>query len=285
MKPCPAAHRRPAWPLLGLWFYLGLFPLLPARSADRFTASWTNNLLTLAHPRLPGGSIPVYYLEAFLRSGANQRDWRQSVLRHTTALVAADPKGRWLKFRTQVDPSVEVLHEVRARADEVEFRFSLHNRATQPVDLQWFQPACIRVDAFTGRDQASFVDRSFIYTRGGRTWLRDTARTTPARYLGGQVFPMPGIPDAEANPRPIAGERPVHGLIGCVSADDRWVLATASDRTHELFEGVYVCLHSDPHVGGLQPGERRTVRAKLYFLPNDPDRLLARYRRDFPHGR
>ena len=259
------------------------YPAVDLRAGDRFTVGWTNNLLTLSHPRLPGGPVSVFYLEAFLRSGANQQDWRESVLPHKTVLTEADPKGRWLRFRSTVQPQVTVLHEVRAGTDAVEFRFLLHNQATQAVDLQWFQPACIRVAGFTGRDQQSFVDRSFIFTEHGRTWLRDTGRTVPARYLGGQVFPMPGVADVEANPRPIAQTRPVNGLIGCVSADDRWILATASDRTHELFEGVYVCLHSDPHVGGLQPGEQRVVRAKIYFMPNDPKRLLARYRRDFPH--
>ena len=60
--------------------------------------------------------------------------------------------------------------------------------------------------------------------------------------------------------------------------------ATASDRTHELFEGVYVCLHSDPSIGGLKPGETRRIRQKLYVLPNDPDRLLERYRLDLPES-
>ena len=254
-------------------------------AADRFAVSWTNNLLTLRHPKLPGGPVSVFYLEAFLRTGANQRDWRQSVLPHQTRLVASDRKGRWLKFRTEVQPHVEVWHEVRARRDEVEFDFTFHNRDTQPVDLQWFQPACIRVAGFTGRDQQSFIDRSFIYTAEGRTWLRDTDRTIDALYRGGQVFPMPGIEAIEANPRPLARKRPVNGLVGCVSADDQWILATASDRTHELFEGVYVCLHSDPHLGGLKAGERRKVRAKVYFVPNQPARLLARYRHDFPAGK
>lgn len=89
---------------------------------------------------------------------------------------------------------------------------------------------------------------------------------------------------ADANPRPVCQESPVNGLIGCVSADDRWILATASDRTHELFEGVYVCLHSDPHVGGLKARELKRFRQKIYLLPNDPKALLERYRRDFPES-
>ncbi len=93
---------------------------------------------------------------------------------------------------------------------------------------------------------------------------------------------MPGISTNDANPRPISLDRPANGLIGCFSADGKQVLATASDRTHELFEGVYVCLHSDPHVGGLKAGERKQIRAKLYLMTNDIPALLRRYATDFP---
>ena len=53
------------------------------------------------------------------------------------------------------------------------------------------------------------------------------------------------------------------------------------DKTHELFEGIYVCLHSDPHVGGLQPHETKKIRAKIYLMENDVEELLRRYHRDF----
>jgi hypothetical protein len=48
-----------------------------------------------------------------------------------------------------------------------------------------------------------------------------------------------------------------------------------------LFEGVYVCLHSDPYVGGLKPGETKKIRAKIYLLPNNVPELVRRYHRDF----
>jgi hypothetical protein len=73
-----------------------------------------------------------------------------------------------------------------------------------------------------------------------------------------------------------------NGLIGCFSVDDRWLLVIASDRTFELFEDVYVCLHSDPLIGELKPGENKRLRQRLYLLPNDPAALLRRYRQDFP---
>jgi hypothetical protein len=49
-----------------------------------------------------------------------------------------------------------------------------------------------------------------------------------------------------------------------------------------LFEGVYVCLHSDPRIDGLKAGETKMIRAKLYVLPNDVPALLRRYEKDFP---
>ena len=96
------------------------------------------------------------------------------------------------------------------------------------------------------------------------------------------MFLPPGIRAADANPRPLARRRVSNGLIGCYSGDDRWLLALASDRTFELFEGVYVCLHSDPLIDGLKPGETKRLRQRLYLLPNDTQSLHQAYRRDFP---
>ncbi len=75
---------------------------------------------------------------------------------------------------------------------------------------------------------------------------------------------------------------PSNGLIGCVSADGRELLASAWEPYQELFQGVYVCLHSDFRIGGLAPGGSKTIRGKIYLMPADIPALLERYRRDFP---
>ena len=186
-----------------------------------------------------------------------------------------------MQFHTRFEPGVEVSHEVRAGQDEVEFVFKLTNTGEAAVDLNWFQPACIRVARFTGRQQSNYTARSFIFTERGLTTLDQTKRTEEAVYRGGQVYVPKGINLADVNPRPLCGDAPVNGLIGCFSADDQWLMATASDSTHELFEGIFVCLHSDPHLGGLAPGETKRVRSKLYLMKNDMKALLKRYRRDF----
>jgi hypothetical protein len=250
-----------------------------AASSAALSLGWTNNLLTISGPELPGGKLDIWYLEAFCRKGATDRDWNKTVLPHKTKLVSAEPHR--LVLLTTVEPNVEMRHEIRARSDEVEFQFELKNHGDQAVDLDWFEPACIRVDRFTGLDQSNYIAKSFIFTDRGLTTMDKTRRREEALYRGGQVYVPKGIDLKDVNPRPISPDQPVNGLIGCFSADNKYLLATASDSTHQLFQGVYVCLHSDPHVGGLAAGQTRRFRAKLYFLKNDPDELLKRYRKDF----
>jgi hypothetical protein len=262
---------------------LALAPFLPSLStsgAEGLSLSWTNNMLTISSSHLPGGSVDVWYLEAFCRSGSTRRDWRQTTIPHQTELLAADKKGKRLQLRTQVEPGVVVMHEIRAGRDEVDFHLEVKNQAAQAVDVQWFQP-CLRVARFTGRQQSNYIDRSFIFTPTGLTTLDKTRRTEEAVYRGGQVYVPAGINLNDVNPRPISLDQPANGLIGCFSADGQWLLAMAWDQTQELFQGVIVCLHNDPRIGGLKAGEVKRLRGKIYFLKNDPAALLRRYHRDF----
>lgn len=252
-------------------------------SAHALEISWTNNLLTATGTNLPGGKLEIWYLEAFCRTGAHHRNWGQTTLPHKTTLLTNE-NNRVLRFRTTVQPEIEVNHVVTASADELDIRFTMENRGKENVDVQWFQPACIRVAKFADAAQSNYTAKSFIFTERGLTLLDNTRRTEEALYRGGQVYVMPGVNTNDANPRPLCLDRPTNGLIGCFSADGKQLLATASDKTHELFEGVYVCLHSDPRIDGLKAGETKTIRAKLYVLPNDVPSLLRRYERDFPSG-
>jgi len=269
-----------------LFLLLGLASQSRTVGADSPTTrlSWTNNLLIVRDPRLPGGSLEVFYLEAFCLPGGHQRSWGHTRIPHQTTLLNATPDGSELRFRSTIGPDTEVLHEVRTGPPGalVEMNFLITHRGTQPWPVQWFQPACIRVDHFTSASQSNYTARSFVFTRSGRTPLDALRRTTNALYLGGQVFLPDWIEERDANPRPVALDRITNGIIGAVSADGSSLLAIASDRTFELFEGVYVCLHSDPWIGGLQPGESRRIRQKIYLLPNDTHQLLRRYTEDFP---
>jgi hypothetical protein len=247
-----------------------------------FSLSWTNGILRVSSPKLPSGKLEILYLEAFCRSGAHNRSWNQTKIPHRTTLLRVAADGRRLEFETTVADKVVVRHDVLAERDSIRFSYTLKNPSQEALDVQWFQPACIRVAEFCGRDQQTYTGKSFVFTERGLTRLDQLARTTNALYLGGQVYLPKHTKPEHANPRPLCEDRITNGLIGCISGDGKHILAAASSTTHELFEGVYVCLHSDPYIGGLAAGETRTVTSRLYLLPNDPDALLKRYQRDFP---
>jgi hypothetical protein len=255
----------------------------PARAAE-LTVNWTNNMLAVSGPAVAGGKLDIWYLEAFCRHGSTKQDWGLTTIPQRTTLLSIDPKQQIIRLRTEVQPAVVVDHEIQAGTDEVDFQLTLKNNGPEFADVQWFQP-CIRVDRFTGRSQSNYISRCFIFTESGLTTLDKTRRRDEAIYRGGQVYVPSGIDLRDVNPRPISPDVPSNALIGCFSADNQSLLATAWDQTQELFQGVIVCIHSDPRVGGLQPGQTKKLHGKLYLLKNDPAALLARYGKDFPSGR
>jgi hypothetical protein len=242
--------------------------------------AWTNNMLTISSPELPGTNVQVWYLEAFCRSGSTHRDWNKTTILHRTELVSRNKSATRLQLLTKVEPSVEVRHDIIASGDEVEFRVEAENTGKEFVDAQWFQP-CMRVGGFTGLVQSNYHARCFIFTKDGLVTLDKTRRTEEAMYRGGQVYVPAGIDTNDVNPRPLSPDVPVNDLIGCFSADGSKLLAMAWDHTQELFQGVIVCIHNDPRLGGLKPGEKKSLRGRIYFMKNDPEALLKRYRKDF----
>jgi hypothetical protein len=247
---------------------------------DMLRIAWDDGMLTVASDRIPGGTVEIWYLEAFCRPGSTDREWEKTTIPFQTTLIDADAEGRWLRLHSDVDGKVAVVHELRAENDEVDFRMTLTNRTDQPVDVEWAQP-CMRVDRFTGAGQDDYLRKCFIFTESGLTWMHETDRASEARYTPGQVYVPAGVDLNDVNPRPLSRTRPVNGLVGCVSADERLLLAMAWDQVQELFQGIIVCIHSDVRIGGLAPGATKRRRGKLYLMDNDPDRLLQRYQQDF----
>ena len=243
--------------------------------------AWEKNMLTVSGP-FPGGKIEVWYLEAFCRSGARDRQWKETTIPHTTEKISGD--ARVIKLLHKVQGGIEATSVITAGFGEVDFKIEAVNKGTEYIDAQWVQP-CVRVGPFTGCDQKSYVPRSFIFLDGKRTFLDQARRTEEAVYKGGQLYIPPGINRADCNPRPHSPDVPSNRLIGCVSANNEWLFATAWEPTQELFQGVIICLHNDFRLGGLKPGETKRARGKIYIQENDVDMLLARYGRDFPDGR
>jgi hypothetical protein len=255
----------------------------PAPWRPPLSISWEKNILSIRGPGIPGGEVRVWYLEAYCRSGSTDRDWRETVIPHRTEKISASPDGTALRLRCRVEGGVEVEHLIRAGEGEVDFRVEAVHRGTEYVDAVWVQP-CVRVGDFTGGDRESYIAKCFIFLKGRPVFLDRTRErvASRARYTPGQVFVPAGIDRNDVNPRPLSPDVPSNGLIGCVSADGTRLLATAWEPYQELFQGVIACIHSDFRLGGLRPGETKRARGKIYVMENDVERLLERYRLDFP---
>lgn len=266
---------------------------LPAAAADdpALTLDWEDHRLTISGDALPGGSMEILYIEAYCRPGSTERPWDETVIGHETELLERSADGARLVLRDTLDDGVVVTHTITAADDEIDFRLIAHNPTDTASQAHWAQP-CVRVDLFTGttRDDAralapAYVRQSFIFIDDKLAMLPTEPWATEALYTPGQVYCPSHVDRDDVNPRPLSSLVPSNGLIGCFSADRRQIAATAWEPYQELFQGVIACLHSDYRIAGLDAGETKSIRGKLYLVDADVAQLLERYEADFPEQR
>lgn len=245
------------------------------------TISWANDVLTLRSTLLPTGKLDIWYLEAYCRAGSTDRDWDQTTIGHRTELLSPAEDDRRIELRCTLHDGVTVRHDITAGDDEVDFRLTAHNPTDQVSEAHWAQP-CIRVGDFTGLDQQAYIRKCFIFLAGRMERLPTPDWATCARYTPGQAWAAPGVDRNDVNPRPLNPHTPSNGLIGCFSADESLILASAWHPWQELFQGIGRCIHSDFRIGGLTAGETKTVRGKIYLVPADAEALRRRYEVAFP---
>jgi len=275
-----------AIPLLPLLLACALSPAAEPRPT--LTLERTNHWLIVHGPQIPGGKLTLNYLEAYCRAGSTDADWvKHTVIRHTSELLSVSTDRKTVKIKDTLADGLIVEHTITAGDDEVDFRLMAHNPAATRSEAHWAQ-ACPRLADFTGcndpksRDLDDYLPKCFIFLDGKleRMPTRDWAKT--ARYTPGQTWCPRHVPRTDVNPRPLSPLVPSNGLIGCFSGDEKLIWATAWEPYQELFQGVIRCLHADFRLGGLQPGETKKIRGKIYIVPNDVPALLRRYETDFP---
>jgi hypothetical protein len=260
----------------------------PSASADeglrlRRDANW----LYVVHGKLPGGSIRINYLEAYCRPNSTDADWSKTVIPHSSTVVSAAPDGKRIELRDTLEDGVVMNHVITAEDDEVRFTLIATNPTPRISEAHWAQ-ACPRLGPFTGfgKDDTSgdlndYLPKCFIFLDGVLTRMPMKPWAEKARYVPGQTWCPRGVPRTDVNPRPLSSLVPSNGLIGCFNADETMIFATAWEPYQELFQGVARCLHADFRIGGLRPGESKTIRGRIYILTNDIPALVKRYERDF----
>lgn len=250
------------------------------------SVAWKNNILTISGD-FPGKKLETWYLEAYCRPNSHETDWgKHTVIGHKTRLIDATSDGKKIRLECKLDDGVIVKHLITAHDDNVDFQVVATNPTDKESQAHWAQP-CTRVGAFTGLGDEKnprsydYLKKSFVFQSGKLQTMPTRDWATQAKYVPGQVWRAPGVKPADVNPRPLNPHVPDNGLIGCFSADNRLLMATAWEPYQELFQGVITCLHSDFRIGGLKPGETKQIRGKIYLLKNDIPALLKRYRNDF----
>ncbi|MSU61718.1 MAG: hypothetical protein EXS31_04855 [Pedosphaera sp.] len=235
-----------------------------------------------------GGPIRINYLEAYCRDKSTDADWvKHTMVAHSNALVSISADKKVIKMRDVLADGLIVDHTITAGDDSVVFKLTARNPTQKRSEAHWAQP-CIRLGDFTGqgaaqtKDDYAYVPKCFIFLDGKLTRLPTDPWATKARYMPGQVWRAPNVSAEDVNPRPLNPKIPSSGLIGCYSGDDKWIFATAWEPWQELFQGVARCLHSDFRLGGIPPGEEKTILGKIYIVPADVPALLKRYEKDFP---
>ena len=250
-------------------------------SIPELSINWDENMLLIRGEHLPGGSVEVWYLEAFCRAGSHDRDWNETLIGHQTKLVSASSDGKLIVLESLLDDGVVAKHTITVVNDEIIFNVTITNPTERRSEVHWAQP-CIRVDNLTGLGQEDYVNKSFLFINNKLTMISEMPEwNTEARYTPGQVWRPANVSPDDVNPRPLNPIIPDNGLIGCFSSNDKLVLATAWEPWQELFQGIIVCLHSDFRIGGLDPQETKNIKGKIYIMKNDIDELVKRYENDF----
>jgi len=262
--------------------------LKPASAEETLKLKWEDSFLEIAGPQIPGGTIRIHYLEAYCRPASTDRDWHETVIPHESTLVSASEHGKRLVLKDELQDGVVVRHVIEAGDDTVHFEVTATNPTEKVSQVHWAQP-CMRVDGFVGaapedarETYPPYIRKCFLMIDGEPVRLPTRPWALQARYTPGQVYAPADVDRDDVNPRPLSPLVPSSGLTGCFSADESMILAVAWDPYQEIFQGVVTCLHNDFRIGGLEPGETKTIRGRLYIVPADLDRLIARFRSDFP---
>jgi len=140
-----------------------------------------------------------------------------------------------------------------------------------------------------------FAERAFIYTMRGPVSLLDTPRGKQKSFAPDSQWNTPPctqwyVPIGVQHPGDIwsfgtCGDRPIHGLIGVVSRDGKWL--SAMGRRHynlNIGQGWHDCLHCGGHTRWYLDEAAGVIRQRtmLYLMPNDKEALLRAFLSDFP---
>lgn len=209
-----------------------------------------------------------------------------------------------LRHRWKKHPEILLVTVVTPEPGAVEFSAHLEHaegRDEMPAELP-FVNLCWQVRRSPSFASApdpypKFVERCFIFTTRGRTFLHETTRRKiPVRPADDpynnppwvQMYAAGWLPLPQATPDSWADYSPdqyVTPVIGVVSRDGKYLAALANDSATVMAQAWHDCLHNNPQwLPADAPPAKRRWRLKVYAMEDNPKLLLERVRRDFPNA-
>ncbi|MHC4593940.1 MAG: ankyrin repeat domain-containing protein, partial [Planctomycetota bacterium] len=242
--------------------------------------------LTIRTERIPGLLLDVWCYEDRLGDATRYEKQGNAVvlihkLEEATVTTLFEPR------QTDVDIQVHVTGPTAVAVRKV----------------QRLNPCCQFARSAAFRSEGNYVDdfvaRCFVFLDAGMTLLKDTKRIpgTRPRTDDKANYPKPWIqeyfPAWRKHPGQIKGQRgyspdrPVYPIIGVVSQDGKYLAAIAWPETASLGQVWHHCIHPRPLIAESFDPKTSEIRScgKIYLMENDEEKLLARFKEDFPRWR
>lgn len=202
-----------------------------------------------------------------VHGGANDVEWEILAPHHVrskwTPGEEADPWNRDWSY----------VIDFEGFADTLDCRMALTYKGEEP----WDGPsllACMR-----NRMADPFIDpdgtRSYLFTQDGPITVND---------LTHGEFPshrMVGSTTDHSEPQ----KRLSHPIMATLTEDGAYAafIGFADSKSCSSNFGSIHCIHSNPTIEGMQPGETRMLHGRVYCIPvSGPEDALARWEKDLP---
>lgn len=204
-----------------------------------------------------------------------------------------------LKHQHSDNPQIELTTHLIPSSDTVESLVTVTGpdedavRSVRRINACWqFRDS----DSFGNRGHfvRDFVNRCFLYIGKGFVRMTDTKRFPDTRRPSDHEHNSPPwvqryVPTWEKHPgQPkaswgVSTDRPVYSLVGVVSRNDKHLAAWGCHQCGGIGQGWHDCLHLLPDLSLDYDDEANRINSRsiFYFMENDPDKLLARYKADF----
>jgi len=124
----------------------------------------------------------------------------------------------------------------------------------------------------------------FIDPEGHRTWLyRHDGPVTAHDLIAGQFPPHRMMGAALGNSAgPQTLKHPVMATFNRDGTHASFIVFEGAQGCSANFGSIH-CIHSNPGIAGMQPGETRVLRGRVYCIPaRGPEDVLARWEKDRP---